>query len=236
MEPIPETVRAIEELGSIADGVDLLDELRCMASDVTEVVPDCVGMSLASFEHGVTFTLIASDRQLAFLDAIQGLAATVEGQALPPRPDPRDFDSGADLLDEETWHLLAMATAARGVVSTLTLPIVDEQGLSGAVNLYGASRHAFTGQHEQLAGIFGAWAPGAVTNADLSFSTRREAEEAPQRLRCRSTVEEAAELVAHEEGVDEATARRRLREAAERAGITEEQLAEAVVRLRRRRP
>ena len=85
-----------------------------------------------------------------------------------------------DLLDEDTWHLLAMASAARCIVSTLTLPIVKDGRIAGAVNLYGASRQAFTGHHEALAEIFGAWAPGAVTNADLSFSTRRDAEEAPR--------------------------------------------------------
>lgn len=231
MEPIPETVKAIEELGPFADEGDLLDELRDMGSQVTHLVPDCVGLSLASVEHGVTFTLIASDRQIAFLDAIQDLAGTID-VGLSEEPEP-EVPKG-DLLDEETWHLLAMATAARGIVSTLTIPIVRDDRISGAVNLYGASWQAFTGHHEELAEIFGAWAPGAVTNADLSFSTRRDAEQAPRRLRGESTVDHAARIVAEVEGVNLGVAHRRIQEAARRAGITEEQLAEAVLRLRRR--
>lgn len=231
MEPIPETVKAIEELGPFTHEVDLLDDLKRMGAEVTELVPDCVGLSLASAEHGVTFTLIASDRQIAFLDAIQDLCGSME---MGSRPDPQPGDLDQDLLDEETWHLLAMATAARGVVSTLTLPIVKDDAIAGAVNLYGASRHAFTGHHEQLAEIFGAWAPGAVTNADLSFSTRRDAEQAPRRLLNESTVDQAAHVVAQFEGVSLPVALLRIREAARRAGITEEQLAEAVIRLRRR--
>jgi GAF domain-containing protein len=231
MEPIPETVKAIEELGPFTNETNLLDDLKRMGSEVTELVPDCVGLSLASAEHGVTFTLIASDRQLAFLDAIQDLCGSME---MPSRPEPQPGDLDQDLLDEETWHLLAMATAARGVVSTLTLPIVEDDGIVGAVNLYGASRQAFTGHHEQLAEIFGAWAPGAVTNADLSFSTRREAEQAPRRLQDESMVSQAAHVVAELEGVSLRDAHRRIREAAQRAGISEEQLAEAVIRLRGR--
>lgn len=231
MEPIPETVKAIEELGPFANEPDLLDELRRMGGEVTDLVPDCVGLSLASAEHGVTFTLIASDRQLAFLNAIQDLAETMdEGSRVEQEP---DADATArDLLDEDTWHLLAMASAARCIVSTLTLPIVKDERIAGAVNLYGASRQAFAGHHEALAEIFGAWAPGAVTNADLSFSTRRDAEEAPRRLRNESTVGRAAHIVAEFEGVPLAAALGRIREAAQRAGISEEQLAEAVIRLR----
>lgn len=230
MEPIPETVKAIEELGPFANEADLLDDLKRMGAEVTDLVPDCVGLSLASAEHGVTFTLIASDRQLAFINAIQELAG---GMDEAQRQEHQSDASDEDLLDEDTWHLLAMASAARCVVSTLTLPIVKEDRIAGAVNLYGASRQAFTGHHEQLAEIFGAWAPGAVTNADLSFSTRRDAEAAPRRLQSESIVGQAARIVAGFEGVPLDAAFRRISEAAQRAGISEEQLAEAVIRLKR---
>jgi len=47
-------------------------------------------------------------------------------------------------------------------------------------------------------------------------------------------VGQAAHIVAQFEGVTLGAAYRRIREAADRAGISEEQLAEAVIRLRRR--
>jgi transcriptional regulator with GAF, ATPase, and Fis domain len=230
MEPIPETIKAIEELGPFVVEADLLDELRQMGGQVMDLVPDCVGLSLASAEHGVTFTLMASERQIALLGAIQELAGTIGHET--PAPEPAEADAG--LLDERAWQLLAMTTAAQAVASTLTLPILRDNRIAGAVNLYGASRQAFTGHHDQLAEIFGAWAPGAVTNADLSFTTRHDAEQAPQRLRLESTVDQAAAIVAQVEGVSLGTAHRRILEAAQRAGITQEQLAEAVIRLRRR--
>ena len=46
MEPIPETVRAIVELGPFASGGDLLEKLGEMARRVATLVPDCVGLSL----------------------------------------------------------------------------------------------------------------------------------------------------------------------------------------------
>ena len=50
------------------------------------------------------------------------------------------------------------------------------------VNLYGDAADTFQDRHRQLADAFGAWAPGAITNADLSFSTRTQAQQAPVRL------------------------------------------------------
>jgi GAF domain-containing protein len=229
MEPIPETVKAIEELGPFAEGGNLLEELKRMGNRVNAVVPDCVGLSVASEKHGVTFTLIAPETQIELLDAIHHVAGEVDVAKTARLDDLLDDD----LLDEESWRLRAMATAARGVLSTLTLPLVTDDHISGAVNLYGASRRAFTGHHEELAAILGAWAPGAVTNADLSFTTKHEAEQALRLLRAESTIDEAAHLVAEADGLGLEAARRRMRDAAQRAGITEEQLAEAVIRLRR---
>jgi hypothetical protein len=234
MEPIPATVRAVEELGPFARGGNLLEELSDMGRRVERLVPDCVGLSLVSEEFGATFTLLASHGQLTLLDALQREGGTGRETGSSPADDGQDRPPTAatDLLDEEVWRLLALDGAARCVLSTLTLPLRAESGTAGAVNLYGASRQAFTGHHEELAGILGAWAPGAVTNADLSFSTLRDAEEAPRRLRRACTIDEASALVADVQHVAVETARERLHEAAERAGISEEQLAEAVLRLR----
>ena len=105
--------------------------------------------------------------------------------------------------------------------------------LAGSVTLYGASRHAFDGHHQHLAEILDAWAPGAVTNADLPFRALVDAQEAPARLRRAITIEEATRIVSLIQGLAPEAARQRIRDAATRAGISEEQLAEAVIRLRR---
>ena len=64
------------------------------------------------------------------------------------------------------------------LLSTVTLPVLAGGAVVGSINLYAASAEAFVGHHEAIARIFDAWAPGAVTNADLSFSTRAVAEQA----------------------------------------------------------
>src|SRR3954451_7365136 len=73
MEPIPETSEAIREFAPFLDDDDLAQRLSSMGAQVRVIVPSCVGLSLASREHGVTFTVVASDEVIAALDGLQYL-------------------------------------------------------------------------------------------------------------------------------------------------------------------
>ena len=93
----------------------------------------------------------------------------------------------------------------------------------------------FGGHHDELADIFGARAAGAVANADLVFTTRRDAESAPEELSERLNVEVAVGITAarHEIGVEVSEAL--LRAAALRAGVMLHQLALGSAHVRHRR-
>lgn len=217
-------------------GTDLVAELRHTAERVQALVPDCLGMSIAVMEEGLAFTLVASDDEIAVLDAIQYVvggpcvAAVEAGHGLA-------LDT-EDLLDEDRWQTFGLAAASAAVRSTLTLPIVEGGKVVGTVNLYGGSSRAFTGHHEELAELFGAVASLAVTNADLGFRSREIAQRAPGRLRRSAVIDQATGILAARSGLDVGTARERLLEAAERAGVDVLQVAEAVIeaRSRDRRP
>lgn len=229
MKPIPQTTQAVEEFGPFAQEGTLLDELNDKAAQVLVFVPDCVGLSVASISDGVTFTLVASDLQIGVLDALQYLfggpcVAGVEGEQVLAY-------SREELFDETDWQMFAQGTAASGVASTLSLPILADMKVVGSVNLYGGSNNAFTGHHEELARIFDAWAPGAVTNADLSFRTRQTAEQAPEHLRGAVRIEMAVGILAGREALAPAVARKLLQDSARRAGVTTAQLAETYIGL-----
>ena len=228
MEPIPETAEILEELEKY-DGSDLRSELDRKATAVRRLVPELVGLSLAALEDGITFTLVATDADVAMLDAVQYLAG---GPCVRAAHSDEVVDHDYDQPDDERrWHTFAMATAAKAVCTTLTLPIHKGDRVVGSVNLYGAAPGAFRGLHETIAAIFKAWAPGAITNADLSFQTRRSAELAPEALRTAVRVETAVGVLMAAESVDVDTARRLLEDAAQRAGVSTEDLADAVVEL-----
>jgi len=233
MKPIPETFEAIDEYGPFVEGGDddLLDRLLNLAERVTLVVPDCVGMSMTSAEHGVTFTLVASTADVAVLDAIQYLddgpcVRSVEvGAAL-------GFDTAA--MDEEGWRLFSQTTSARGVASTLSIPVMIDHVVVGGFNLYGGSGHSFDGHHDRLAQILGAWAGGAVTNADLQFRSRQVAEQAPTLLKESTRVTVALNMLTHILDISDDQAEARLSAAAVRAGVPLATLVDLVIDVLRR--
>lgn len=137
----------------------------------------------------------------------------------------------SQLLDENKWLMFARASAANGIESTLSLPIVRKGRAIACVNLYASSPDGFVGHHEELAAICRGWAPGAVANADLAFRTRLEAAATPQRMDDQDVVDQAIGMLAATLRMEVADAAERLRQAAIRAGITESQAAKTIIRL-----
>ena len=231
MEFLPHTQAALDEYLTLADP-DLSESLMTMGERATRIVPDCVGLSLCLYEEGLTFTLVASHLRWAELDAMQYLEG---GPCVTAVERNEVYDETIeDLLSEQRWLLFAQASAAAGVASSLSLPLLDQDRVVGGINLYASTREAFDGHHEDLAGAIGASALGAVTNSDLAFESRHRAEEAPGRLRERRLVEVAVGIVAARESVDVETASAQLAAAARRAGITEAQAAQVLIEVHQR--
>jgi GAF domain len=229
VEPIPETLEALEELDRYNDDVHLVDHLTATADRARVIAPGLVGVSIGSREHDVTFTLVATDEEIATLDAVQYVAtgpcvdAIHLGRGLASSP--------GGLLSEREWQEFARASAAAGIHSTLTFPVVVAGDVIATVNLYGDAADTFQDRHSELATTFGAWAPGAVTNADLSFSTRKQAQQAPVRLAERAWLDQASGVIAAQRDISLRAARAQLEDAALRAGIPVVRLARVVLGL-----
>lgn len=226
MEPIPETREALRQLAQAGDE-QLGNDLGEAASALRAAVPGLVGFSITVVEQGITFTYLTSDPSLSGLDAMQYLdggpceAALHTGQIVEA-----DHDG---LLDEGRWALFARASTSLGVACTLSLPILDEGQVVGSVNIYGAEPDTFHGRHEELADLFGAWAPGAVTNADLAFNSRLEGAQAVSRLEDLAVVDLAVGILVAANAVSPAEAKQLLEQAALRAGVTLAEVAQLLV-------
>lgn len=231
MKPTPETTDALRELARLGE-VALGIELHAMASRVRAIVPELIGLSLSVVEDGVTLTLVASAEQLVVLDAVQYLDGGPCVAAVD-RTEPLEATI-SDLLDEERWQLYAQASAEVGVASSLSLPITNGDRVVGGVNLYASTADAFVSRQEALAQAVRSDAALAVSNADLSFSTRKLALEAPRRVKESAEINIAVGLIAENQGVDVTVARKRLRDAAAQAGISEAQTAKVILSVRGR--
>jgi GAF domain-containing protein len=222
MEPMPETEAVFEELAAYGD-TEVAETLGELGRRTLVIVPDCVGLSLLVVADGLTYTLVASDERFASLDAIQYFDEGPANAVLDSR-EPIEVNT-EELMDEGRWLAFARATSATGIESTLSLPFVRDGIVYGAVNLYAATPDAFNGHHQELAEALGASAETAITNADLTFSTRREAANAPQELADQGDIDVALGIIAGKDGLDIETAQTRLRQAAARAGVSEAQAA-----------
>lgn len=230
MEPIPETADALRELTRHGDP-GIANALWSLSRAVQRAVPELVGLSLSFVgdTQNLTFTMTATGGSVAELDGVQYLDSGPCEEMLRSG-EPRSYRSGA-ADDEERWKMFARATSSAGVASTLSLPILREGSVVAGVNLYASTADAFRGRHDELAAICGAHAGDVTTNADLDFRTRFEAAETPDRIRGEQLIHQATGAVMSllSLGKDEAGAR--LRDAARRAGISDAQMARAVLGL-----
>ena len=72
----------------------------------------CVGLSIALFEHDLTFTLAASSLDLAALDGVQYLDG---GPCVTSAHEARDTESNASTSwTSPRWRLFAQSSAAAG--------------------------------------------------------------------------------------------------------------------------
>jgi GAF domain-containing protein len=229
LQPLPETRDALRSMAQWS-GRDLIAELTRHGELVQDVVPDLVGLSLALVRDGLTFTLAATHEHLALLDAVQYAVGGPCVDAAQQDSTVLSGDSEEGLLDEQRWVEFARAGAAHGVMSTLSMPIHVNGRVAGGVNLYATTPNAFAGKEQRVATLLGAWAPGAVHNADLSFSTREQARRAPQVLEDHSVLDQATGVVVAAQHVDQATARAIIAEAARRGGQDQLDLARGLIR------
>lgn len=228
MEFLPHTREALDEYWDPGDG-DLEESLTLMGATALRIVPECVGLSLTLCEQDLTFTLVASAAEVAKLDATQYLddgpcVRAVEESVV-------HSEVVEDPLDEGRWALFARASAAAGVASSLSLPVVDDGKVIGGINIYASSAKAFSGHKGDLAAALGASAAGAVSNADLGFASRRRAELAPGRIRDEQSVDVAIGLLAARQGLTAEEARSHLETAAVQAGISVVQAARLLINL-----
>jgi GAF domain-containing protein len=227
LEPMPETREAMAEFMT-RDGPEIDEVLAGLGGLARKLVPEVVGLSLGLVREGVTFTLIASNSGLGALDATQYLEGGPCVEVTERRRDVVQFDTD-DPLDEGRWLLFAQTSAAVGVASSLSLPILRDGQVIGGINLYASTAKAFTGHHDELARALGASASDVVTNADLSFATRLSAGRAPRQLRDTQQIETATGLLAARSDHDIDRARARLRDAAARAGVDEALVAQVMI-------
>lgn len=229
LQPLSQSVEVLRQLER-STGEDLFGSLSDVAVELTDLVPSCVGFSMSYVREGVVVTFVATDEHIAALDAVQYATAGPCVDAIETRATLRTDDL-ADPLGEHLWQVFAQVSAAHGVRATVSLPVYDGARVAGGINIYASAPGAFEDTVDAVAALFGAWAQEAVRNADLTWTTRRDAERGPQLLADADVINQAIGVLAASNDVDRDTARTRITRAAVRAGIEPAAVATTILAL-----
>jgi len=230
VEPLPEVQAAFGELEHLLEApADLPGRLAAIGNVAQALVPSTVGVSMSIVVDGDTFTMTSSTPEAALVDAAQYLEQ--EGPCLAAIETGRNIEV-EDVLDEELWRLYRHSSTTVGIRSSLSMPLRDDDDrIIGALNVYATEPGAFQGREEIFAGLFGAKVNEMVKDADLTFQTREWARELPDRVAARRKLETAVGVLMAVQGWPPEEARTKLREAADKAGIDVERVAEVVMGL-----
>lgn len=198
-------------------GEDPLDRLE---RELTDLLPDLVGLSLCRTGPDGPVTLRASDPGVGLLDALQHL----DGGPLPTRD--RDV-----VISPARWPHLARGADAIGVGSTRACTLRRGEVVAGEVHLYAAGDAPFAGHEEAIQAL--------LDDADLvdrvldpAPADPEPTQAAPRSLRGDGAVHRVIGQLVVRLGVDPIAAHDRLESSARLAGVPCTDLAAALVDLR----
>jgi len=132
----------------------------------------CAAASVTLVRGGRAMPVVSTAEVARELDAIQ--CRTGEGPCLDAIRQLQVFNVATPAASTRLWPRFSEEASARGISSSLSVPLTSGGEAIGALNLYGRSVDAFAGC-EADAVVFGARAAAAVSGALPGIRTRREA-------------------------------------------------------------
>jgi GAF domain-containing protein len=134
-----------------------------------------------------------------------------------------------DAREETRWPDYARICAARGALSSLSVPVPVREAIHGGLNLYAVAAHAFDDAARDVAREFASYAAVAVHNRHLYESTRELAENLDIAMRNRAVIEQAKGILMSQRRCDATEAFSLLAAASQRSNRKLRDIAQAIV-------
>ena len=219
---------AFAELGRIKLGEVGLDEVLGRVAEVARrTLPVPVEVSVTLVRDGAGYTAAYSGDMAREADEwqyAQGrgpcLDASVSG----------DVFSVPDLTVEDRWPDWASRARAAGVGSSLSIGLPIHEAVSGALNVYATTAHAFDEEAIAVAESFAAYAAVAVANAHLYDNTATLARQMQEAMASRAVIEQAKGIIIAERRCTPAEAFAILAKVSQDANRKVRDVAEALVK------
>jgi GAF domain-containing protein len=180
-------------LSQLATGqMELADVLTRVAEFAVAAIPGAEGGGLTLLEKDHHDTIVATAAFVSQVDAIQyGIG---EGPCITAAAEGRTLRSGS-LGTDRQWPRFGPRVARLGVHSALSIPLVTQAGVLGAMNIYAHEHDAFDEHAASIGELFSAPAAIAVQNAQVLAQTKRLAAQLQNALTNRATIDHAIGIV-----------------------------------------
>ena len=235
-------VAAIADLGGMVTGCKpLVDVLHEVAGYATHAIPHADGAGVVVLRLGdgprVVHAVAASAPFVTEVDAIQ--YRLNEGPCITAAADNRTVRSGS-LGGERAWSRFGPRTGRLGIHSSLSIPLVVHGRVTGTLNVYSRSKHAFDEHAATLGEAFAAPAAVSLFNAQVLDRAHAMADRLQNTLANRTVIDQAIGIIRTRTGGSADEAMDRLRtisqnEHVKLAAVAENIIDEAVGRARARR-
>lgn len=200
---------SLSRLSTLATGLlPLEDSLTRVAEYAVRAIPGAEGAGLTLLEENRSDTIVSTADFVARIDDIQyslGQGPCVSAVAN------RQIVLSGSLGGDRRWPQFGSRVARLGVHSVVSLPLITDEGVVGAMNVYAHDKNAFTADAGRLGELFAVPAAIAVQNAQVLAQTKRLASQLQAALSSRGVIERALGIMMSRSGGTEAEALDRLR-------------------------
>jgi GAF domain-containing protein len=202
---------------------DFVHELAVQAA---QLIADSLSCGITLRRGPQTDTVACSDELAGRVNALQYRLG--EGPCLTALADGRPAHS-ADLAAEPRWPRFAAAAADCGIRSALSLPLIAQEQVIGALNLYARGRAAFGATETRLAEKFAENAAGALALGQRLVSYAALTDQLQASLSSRAVIDQAVGIIMGQEHWPQGRAFAALRTASQNRNVKLRTLAEEIV-------
>jgi len=221
---LTQSVFALSTLSAARLGLE--DLLTRVAGYAVNAVPDADGAGLTLIEDGHSDTIVVSAPFVRQVEDIQ--YGINEGPCITAAATGTTVRSGS-LSADRRWPRFGPRVGRLGVHSVLSLPLLTDDVVVGAMNVYARGKDAFDERAERIGELFAVPAAVTVQNAQILAHTKRLSENLQRALVNRAVIDQAIGIIISRTGLTADEAFDRLRTRSQKEHLKVSAVAASVV-------
>jgi len=176
---------------TLGETLDRVSALACASVPGTDMV------GLTMMKDGKPATAVFTDPLSPEIDQVQYDSG--RGPCLDAFRDGKTYRIESTSTDER-WPEFSRVARAKGINSTLSLPLIVEDRCIGALNMYSRTPGSFGDEEEQLGTVFAAQGAVTLANAEAYWEAKEVADQLGEAMKSRAVIEQAKSILMAAQG------------------------------------